>query len=140
MVFLEISNKVKIRFCRKRFLALLEFAQKFLADKRNKNVSLAFVSVSEIKKLNKIYRGKDKATDVLSFSLAEKEVFGEIIICSSVAKKQALKAKQSFQRECEKLLLHGFLHLYGYDHENNKEAVLMEGLESEILKKYYAKF
>jgi len=115
---------------------------------KNRNFSLAIVSPSEIKKWNLAYRGKNKPTDVLSFSELESDEFipetgsekrqelGEIIICNSIASKQAKLYGWSREEELARLLAHGLAHLCGYDHENvNKEEELkMIKFEKKILK------
>lgn len=83
----------------------------------------------EIHKLNVEYRGKDRPTDVLSFSWTEAEeqfpgepeLLGEIIISLDTAKRQAEEYGHSFEREMAFLAIHGLLHLVGYDHELGKE-------------------
>jgi probable rRNA maturation factor len=87
--------------------------------------------------LNREYRGKDKATDVLSFS--QKELgLGEIILCPSQIRKNSRKFSVAFTRELTKVLIHGILHLQGYDHEKSaKEAELMENKENYYLKSIF---
>jgi probable rRNA maturation factor len=102
-------------------------------NKEDYSVSIAFVDQKEIKEINKRYRGKNKATDVLSFSetetknfLDDKNFLGEIVICFSEIKKNQI----------EKVLIHGILHLLGYDHEKSgKEALEMESKEEKYLSK-----
>lgn len=102
----------------------------------------------KIKSLNKNFRNKDKITDVLSFPLQDDvrnnlvDVFfptvelGDIYISKEVCAKQAREFKLSFEEEFVHLLVHGILHLLGFDHEiNEDEEKLMQSLESEILKK-----
>jgi len=62
-----------------------------------------------------------------------KEYLGDILICGSVAKKQAKQLKHSFEKEVNRLALHGFLHLLGFDHVKTADAVKMEALEEKIL-------
>jgi len=89
--------------------------------------------------LNRIYRHKDYVTDVLSFEEDRKTTeIGEIIVCVSQAKRQAQTFSHSLEKEILRLVLHGYLHLSGYDHVKNKEALVMEALEEKILQKYYA--
>lgn len=100
-------------------------------------ISLAFVSEEEIKKLNKKYRGKNKPTDVLSFSLNEKEYLGEIIICPEVVKENSEKYEVDFKKEIARIFIHGILHLCGYDHEKNgKQAKIMEEREERYLNNF----
>lgn len=101
----------------------------------------------KIKSLNKSYRNKDKVTDVLSFPLQENlrlgevdsfmpEVeLGDIYVCKQVCERQAKSFKLSFNEEFAHLLVHGFLHLCGYDHEiSEAEEKLMFELEEKTLK------
>lgn len=105
--------------------------------KIKKEISIALLSALEIKKLNKIYRHKDKVTDVLSFGLDDKHLLGEIVICVEQAKKQAQEKKQSLQSELKLLVVHGTLHLLGYDHEiSAKEAERQEAEEKTLLSKF----
>ena len=99
-----------------------------------KYISLALINKKEIKELNRVYRNKNKVTDVLSFNLNSKEILGEIVICLEQAKRQAQEKKISLEKELKLLTIHGFLHLLGYDHEKSKkEAKRQEKKEEEIL-------
>ncbi|PIR71400.1 MAG: rRNA maturation RNase YbeY, partial [Candidatus Nealsonbacteria bacterium CG10_big_fil_rev_8_21_14_0_10_37_25] len=73
-----------------------------------------------IRKLNKKYRGKNRMTDVLSFP---DNGLGEIVICLREVKKNAKKFGSSFKKELSTCLIHGILHLLGYDHEKSVEEV-----------------
>ncbi len=102
--------------------------------KVNKQISLALVDKKEIKKFNKVYRKKDNITDVLSFTLDDEYVLGEIIICLEQARKQAKEKKETLKSELQLLTVHGILHLLGYDHEKGfKYAKEQEKKEQEIL-------
>ena len=88
--------------------------------------------------LNRDYRGKDKPTDVLSFAMREEgdpndPVLGDVIISIERAQEQALERGHSIGVELALLLVHGILHLLGYDHEEDDEAIVMEAKEKEIL-------
>ena len=105
------------------------------------DISVAFVGNQEIKKWNKQYRGKDKVTDVLSFvyqipnTKYRIPLNGEIIVCYERAVGQAKEHGWSAEREIKLLLVHGLLHLAGYDHEKSlKEARKMEKFQEKILK------
>jgi len=139
MVALEINNQTNFRISAKKIGEMINLAQKMIKQVGKKNVSIGFVSPARISKLNSIYRHKNKVTDVLSFE-GEKgsEDLGEIIVCSVRAQKQAKEFKHSFSKEVNRLLLHGYLHLCGYDHIKNAEAVVMEALEEKIMNKMYA--
>lgn len=87
-------------------------------------LSLALVDQARIKELNKKYRGKNRVTDVLSFTGSrDSEALwngGEIIICPSQVKKNAEKYQITFKKELVKVLIHGILHVLGYEHEKTK--------------------
>jgi probable rRNA maturation factor len=142
MVKIELYNKSKTHVCRKQMNLFLDYSAKLMNDKNDYLVSVAIVSPREIKKLNKIYRKKDAVTDVLSFESEDEfgldeEGIGEIIICLDQAKKQARELKYSYKKEINRLVLHGYLHLLGFDHIKNKDAKTMEALEEKIMNKFY---
>ena len=101
-------------------------------------VSVSFVDADEIKQLNNDYRGVDKVTDVLSFPMEEVDgrgvdLLGDVIICVSMAKEQAIEFGHSTEREITYLTVHSFLHLLGYDHEEDEDKSEMRLLEKEIM-------
>ena len=84
------------------------------------SVTIAFVSDRKIRELNRMFRGVDKSTDVLSFPSGEDaENFGDIAISIDTAKVQAKRNRLTLERELAQLILHGVLHLSGYDHETD---------------------
>ena len=97
------------------------FAEKALNAIGNSGSSatIAFVSDSSIQKLNKQFRGVDKPTDVLSFPADERDNLGDVAISVETAAKQAKENGLSFDDEIAQLILHGLLHLSGYDHETD---------------------
>ena len=90
----------------------------------------------EIHRLNRQYRQKDKPTDVLSFPLADDlcpALLGDVVISVDTATRQAHRRKHSLREEVQILLIHGVLHLLGYDHEvSRSEAIRMRKKEREI--------
>jgi len=123
---IEINNSTNFKLDKKSFSQL---AKKVLKgeNRERENISIAFVSSAEIKKLNQKYRKKNKPTDVLSFKLDEKDCLGEIVICPEVVKKNGDKIAE--------MLVHGILHLLGYDHEKSKkETEIMELKQDKYLK------
>lgn len=104
-------------------------------------ISVVFTDDREIQELNKSYRDKDKPTDVLSFSQLEGEdlvisrALGDIVISVETAAKQAKQIGHPLEDELDRLLVHGVLHLFGYDHEDvsEEEVLRMRGKEQEIL-------
>ncbi|HOX97475.1 MAG TPA: rRNA maturation RNase YbeY [bacterium] len=127
-------------------LILNSFPEKF-SNPDNFQVVLSIVSDQEIQKLNRDYRGKDQVTDVLSFAYDESEIdfpagqvakpLGDIIISIDQVKRQALDFKQSPEKEFYLLLIHGILHLLGYDHLTSAEASEMESLEDQLLRELF---
>jgi len=91
--------------------------------------------------LNRKYRGKDRTTDVLSFAFREgafgnlqRQVLGDIVISLPTAGRQARQAGETLNRELDRLLVHGLLHLLGYDHERGeREARRMRRREKRLL-------
>jgi len=99
-------------------------------------LSLLITDDAEIAELNSTYRNKQKPTDVLSFSQQEGEgaaegILGDVVISLDTAERQAVEYEVSVAEELQRLLIHGVLHLCGYDHENVPEAVAEEMREKE---------
>lgn len=91
-------------------------------------VTIKIAAADEVRELNKKYRHKNCATDVLSFPLGEKLpggfYAGDILICWTLAEKQARENNHSMQKELLLLMIHGLLHLHGHDHEKDKGEML----------------
>ncbi|HTI18193.1 MAG TPA: rRNA maturation RNase YbeY [Trinickia sp.] len=99
-------------------------------------LTLRFVDADEGRVLNRTYRGKDYATNVLTFAYAEQEedpVTGDIIVCCPVIEQEAQTQHKSLESHYAHMIVHGTLHAQGYDHEVEDEALEMEALETEIL-------
>ncbi len=108
-------------------------------------LSLLITSDSHIRELNRDFRGKDKATDVLSFSQIEGDELGpgpfslgDIVISLDTTVRQAAELKHSLGEELLRLLIHGILHLLGYDHENvpEDEVKRMQDLEDRLFQTF----
>ncbi len=106
------------------------------------NISLRFVDEEESQRLNREFRDKDSATNVLSFpaelpdSIAQQmdEIpLGDIAICPAIVEKEALAQGKELQSHWAHLLIHGILHLLGYDHQTGDDAETMENLEISVL-------
>ena len=99
-------------------------------------VTIRIVDEAEGRALNSTYRGKDYATNVLTFPLTETpHLMGDIIICAPVVMAEAAAQNKSLVAHYAHLTVHGVLHLHGYDHEIEAQAELMESLEITILQK-----
>lgn len=99
---------------------------------RGQELVVVFVSSPEMRKLNRLYRGKDYATDVLSFESAEPTTVGELVICPAVIRGQAKRTGLSERGELGYMIVHGVLHLLGYDHGDKKSEVRMFALQDQI--------
>jgi probable rRNA maturation factor len=87
--------------------------------KSGSSATIAFVSDRSIRKLNQLFRGVDKATDVLSFPADEPDNLGDVAVSVETAARQAKENGLTFDGEIAQLILHGLLHLSGYDHETD---------------------
>ena len=103
-------------------------------------LSLVFTDDASIREINAEWRSQDKATNVLSFPAFPLQpggkpgpMLGDIIIARETVEREAIDLEKSFDDHLTHLMVHGFLHLFGYDHMNNSEAERMEGLETRIL-------
>ena len=130
---------------------LLAFAAQQLQLKDNDEMSLTFVKNPEIKEINAKYRGVDRATDVISFAINDDDEeivmddemaamlpkdLGDLFISIDKVKEQALFLGHSEDRELGFLVVHGFLHLNGYDHEKPADEEKMFSLQEKILDAY----
>ncbi|MBQ9792450.1 MAG: rRNA maturation RNase YbeY [Clostridia bacterium] len=154
----EINDYALSKNFKKLILNLIKTANKFSKFNQKKvQVAISFVDKEEIKQLNKEHRKINNETDVLSFptlNLKPMErinikdyredfdpetkhlMLGDIIICEDVAKEHAEEYGHSFEREVCYLIVHGFLHLLGYDHMEEEDKKIMRALEEAVLKKY----
>ena len=98
-------------------------------------VTVRFVDAAEGRRLNRDYRGKDYATNVLSFPYAAGTTLsGDLVLCLPVLAREAREQGKPPEAHCAHLIVHGMLHLQGYDHEADRaDAERMEALEREIL-------
>lgn len=103
--------------------------------KRGGQITIRFVDSKEGQSLNSDYRGKDYATNVLSFPYdTEPVVAGDLVICANVVEREAAEQSKTLEAHYAHLIVHGVLHLQGYDHETGDEdAQQMEAMERSIL-------
>ena len=126
---------------------IVQSAQKIgIINKKPVVMEVSLISSSKMKKLNYKFRKMNTPTDVLSFEIPKHSIhknfqfLGDIVICETVAKAQAKKYKHSIQDEYVILIVHGLLHLLGFDHEKSaQKAKKMLSLESKILRKLKVK-
>ncbi|MDD5341351.1 MAG: rRNA maturation RNase YbeY [Patescibacteria group bacterium] len=146
---LNFYNKIKERppVSKEKVKKILAMTAYELKIEKNFELSVLLVGPREIKDLNKKYRQRDKVTDVLSFSQKEGEkmklpqeaenYLGDIVICLAQAKKQSKNFNFTFAEEFSLLLIHGFLHLNGYDDETLKGCRRMEKIQNKVLSRIY---
>ncbi len=138
-----IYNLDKQNIPSKRFFcSIVEKSLVKIGERKKIALSLIFVDSQKIRRLNNYWRGKNKATTVLSFplneilveELVEKEkILGDIFLCPEEIKKQVKKFDISLDCFYQKLVVHSILHLYGYTHDKKKDKMKMERLENKIL-------
>ncbi|GIU82431.1 MAG: rRNA maturation RNase YbeY [Acidobacteria bacterium] len=136
----EVINKQrKIKLEKSRFEKFAKEASNLIEQAKDKDFTIVFVSDQKIKKLNKTFRNKNLPTDVLSFgyeadpSEPKNDFLGDIVISLETAKRQAKENGLSLEKEIKQLILHGILHLCGYNHETDSGQ--MNQLELELRKK-----
>jgi probable rRNA maturation factor len=148
MDFMDETGKVD-KYAIELVQSVLQFAAEKEDIEEGSELSVTFVDNKRIREINKEYRQKDTATDVISFALEEMgedemqivgigipRVLGDIIISIERTKEQAEEYGHSFERELGFLALHGFLHLLGYDHLEKEEEEEMFSRQRDILEAY----
>ncbi len=136
-----INNQRKVKLDWQIFQIFAEEAIVKIPETENKSATIAFVSDRKMRELNKQFRGKNSTTDVLSFPFEaddfepQENTLGEIVISVEQAERQATENNLTLENEIKQLILHGILHLCGYDHEtdngemNTKEIELRDKLQ-----------
>ena len=155
---IEINDYALSKNLKKLIEKLVRTANKYSKFNQKKTqICISFVDREKIREINNAQRHIDKETDVLSFPTLNltpfekikikdfkedinpenKHLFlGDIIICEDVARSHAEEYGHSFEREICYLIVHGFLHLLGFDHEEEEDQKVMRALEEAVLKKY----
>jgi len=145
IAMVEINNLTENKIESSRTKETIELVLK--REKKQGDISVALIGPGRMRKLNKKYRGLNRVTDVLSFSEAEVEFgkfaigqlkktknLGEIVVCPREILKTSRRQKSDFQKELDRVFIHGTLHLLGYDHEQTKEkSDIMRKKEEEYL-------
>lgn len=135
-MFEIINQQRKIKINPQEFKAFIQKSLDKIPETKGKFLTIAFVSDKKIKDLNNQFRNKNSVTDVLSFIYesdefeADENYLGDVVISVEQAKKQALENDLTLDLEIKQLILHGILHLCGYDHETDKGE--MNKLELEL--------
>ena len=137
MITVQFATKAKNLPSAKQLTSWAEFTLK-KTRQNNKTLLIRIVNKKEIHALNKTYRHKDKPTNVLAFPYeteSKTNFLGDIIICAPIIKAEAIAQNKSLSAHWAHMILHGSLHLLGYDHLKKADARRMEALEIQILKK-----
>jgi probable rRNA maturation factor len=130
-----INNQRKVRIDRRVFEDFAGGLLDSVTEIANRTFTVAFISDSRMKELNHSFRGKEGTTDVLSFPFEPDDFdpdtsrLGDIAISAKQAQKQAAENNLTLETEIKQLILHGVLHLCGYDHETDKGEMNARELE-----------
>ncbi|WP_333784798.1 rRNA maturation RNase YbeY [Thermocrinis sp.] len=121
----RVLVKKKVRGLKANYLSSLAHKILDAVGLERTELSILITSDEEIKELNKLYRNKDRPTDVLSFPMGEEiggwKLLGDVVISIDTARAQAKELGISLEEEVKRLLIHGIVHLLGYDHELGEE-------------------
>lgn len=136
-----ISNRDPEPLALEAFERLAAFALRMEEAPDGVELSVAVVDADEMSRLNEQYRGKPGPTDVLSFTCddpcpadsGEPVVLGDVIIAPEIAERHAAEYGTTVEAELNLLLVHGVLHLLGYDHETDEDAAAMQAREQVLL-------
>jgi probable rRNA maturation factor len=161
MEVIVVNNQTEFEINENKIKKISDFLFKKLENEESSELNVVFIGSDEIKDVNKKYRNIDKKTDVLSFSyLDDKKIFGfiddaesfrdefgfftvgEILICPAVAQEniKTYNKEWDLEKEIVFLIIHGLLHVYGYDHEKEDKKKKMEQKQEEILKEVEKEF
>lgn len=140
---IEVVNRQRLARLDRKTIAQLAGATLEAIGRAGASLTVAFVRDQRMRNLNRQYRGLNRATDVLSFpnsdELSDESMFetaeyiGDVVISTDTALRQAEEANHSFEREVSELVIHGALHLCGYDHETDRGE--MNRLERRLRRK-----
>jgi len=161
MEVIIVNNQSEIELNEDQIKKISDFLFKKLEKEDSSELNVVFIGREEIKEVNNKYRNIDKDTDVLSFSyLEDKKIFGfiddaesfrdefgfftvgEILICPAAAQEniKTYNKEWNLEKEIIFLIIHGLLHIYGYDHESDDKKKLMEAKQEEMLQEAEKEF
>jgi probable rRNA maturation factor len=150
-VGIEVANRQRLARIDARRVAILAERTLAVLDRQGATLTVAFVRDRVMRELNRKYRGQDRATDVLSFPADDgraddggffrgadaSNYLGDVAVSTDTARTQAIEAGHTFDREVDELVMHGVLHLCGYDHEIDRGE--MNRLELKLRRKLLTK-
>jgi probable rRNA maturation factor len=132
-----VANEQEIPVNEARSAALVRHTLTSEALDDNSEISILFVTADHIRRLNKRFAGNDHATDVLAFPMMDEDedtfLLGDVVVCPSIAEENAHKLGHGVGKEIDALLVHGTLHLLGYDHQGVDDKAKMDKRVEEVL-------
>ncbi len=144
-MYIELTDLTNSNADTNRIKSLADFSLRSLGIHPESELSISLVDMEEMSSLHMRWLDESGPTDVLSFPMDELKpnsssdgpgILGDIVLCPEYAKKQAVKIGHSLQDELEVLVVHGVLHLLGFDHRENDEKTMMFSRQDEILREW----
>ena len=135
-----VANEQEMPVPEARLSALARHVLDFLKIDEDAELSVLFVSPSHMRLLNQRFANEDKPTDVLAFPMMEDEeevlLLGDVVVCPEIARGNATSQDHSYERELEVLLVHGTLHLLGYDHQDPTDKSKMDDCLGRVIESF----
>lgn len=144
-MYIELTDLTNSNADTNRIKSLADFSLRSLGIHPESELSISLVDMEEMSTLHMRWLDESGPTDVLSFPMDELKpnsssdgpgILGDIVLCPEYAKKQAVEIGHSLQAELEVLVVHGVLHLLGFDHRENDEKTMMFSRQDEILREW----
>lgn len=144
-MYIELTDLTNSNTDTNRIKSLADFSLRSLGIHPESELSISLVDMEEMSSLHMRWLDESGPTDVLSFPMDELKpnsssdgpgILGDIVLCPAYANKQALEIGHSLQDELEVLVVHGVLHLLGFDHRENDEKTMMFSRQDEILREW----
>lgn len=144
-MYIELTDLTNSNADTNRIKSLADFSLRSLGIHPDSELSISLVDMEEMSSLHMRWLDESGPTDVLSFPMDELKpnsssdgpgILGDIVLCPEYAKKQAVEIGHSLQDELEVLVVHGVLHLLGFDHRENDEKTMMFSRQDEILREW----
>jgi probable rRNA maturation factor len=144
-MYIELTDLTNSNTDTNRIKSLADFSLRSLGIHPESELSISLVDMEEMSSLHMRWLDESGPTDVLSFPMDELKpnsssdgpgILGDIVLCPAYAKKQAAEIGHSLQDELEVLVVHGVLHLLGFDHRENDEKTMMFSRQDEILREW----
>ena len=135
-----IANEQEIPVPEARLSALARHALDCLNVDGTVELSVLLITADHMRRLNARFAGEDRPTDVLAFPMMEEDdgslLLGDVVVCPEVARTNAQDRRESLERELEILLVHGTLHLLGYDHQGAEDKARMDERLAQVISSF----